>query len=118
MRVISGTLKGRVIPTQKTHEYRPTLSRIREDVFNLIQHNKELNINLENSIFGDLFCGTGSIGIEALSRGAQKVVFNDLSSQNINTLKIFLKHIPNDNYKIFLEDNHKLLICLFHHFLR
>ena len=46
MKVISGTLKGRVIPTQKTHEYRPTLSRIREDVFNLIQHNKELNINL------------------------------------------------------------------------
>ena len=95
MKVISGTLKGRVIPTQKTHEYRPTLSRIREDVFNLIQHNKELNINLENSTFGDLFCGTGSIGIEALSRGAQKVVFNDLSSQNINTLKIFLKQIPN-----------------------
>ena len=31
MRVISGTLKGRVIPTQKTHDYRPTLSRIRED---------------------------------------------------------------------------------------
>ena len=76
MKVISGTLKGRVIPTQKTHDYRPTLSRIREDVFNLIQHNKELNINLENSTFGDLFCGTGSIGIEALSRGAQKVVFN------------------------------------------
>ena len=107
MRVISGTLKGRVIPTQKTHEYRPTLSRIREDVFNLIQHNKELNINLENSTFGDLFCGTGSIGIEALSRGAQKVVFNDLSSQNINTLKIFLNHIPNNNYEIHQTDMYK-----------
>tara|TARA_A100001035_G_C27693327_1_gene458888 strand:+ start:80 stop:610 length:531 start_codon:yes stop_codon:yes gene_type:complete len=107
MRVISGTLKGRTIPTQKTHEYRPTLSRIREDVFNLIQHNKELNINLENSTFGDLFCGTGSIGIEALSRGAQKVVFNDLSSQNINTLKIFLNHIPNNNYEIHQTDMYK-----------
>ncbi len=107
MRVISGTLKGRVIPTQKTHEYRPTLSRIREDIFNLIQHNKELNINLENSTFGDLFCGTGSIGIEALSRGAQKVVFNDLSNQNINTLKIFLNHIPNNNYEIYQTDMYK-----------
>ena len=107
MRVISGTLKGRVIPTQKTHDYRPTLSRIREDVFNLIQHNKKLNTNLENSTFGDLFCGTGSIGIEALSRGAQKVVFNDLSSQNINTLKIFLKHIPNNNYEIHRTDVYK-----------
>ena len=36
MKVISGTLKGKVIPTLKTHDYRPTLSRIREDVFNLI----------------------------------------------------------------------------------
>ena len=107
MKIISGTLKGRVIPTQKNHEYRPTLSRIREDVFNLIQHNKELNINLENSTFGDLFCGTGSMGIEALSRGAQKVVFNDLSSQNINTLKIFLNHIPNNNYEIHQTDMYK-----------
>ncbi len=55
MKVISGTLKGRVIPTQKTHDYRPTLSRIREDVFNLIQHNKELNINLEKSTFGESY---------------------------------------------------------------
>ena len=107
MRVISGSLKGRVIPTQKTHDYRPTLSRIREDIFNLILHNKELNINLRYSTFGDLFCGTGSIGIEALSRGAQKVVFNDLSSQNINTLKIFLKHIPNNNYEIHQTDVYK-----------
>ena len=86
MKVISGTLKGRVIPTLKTNDYRPTLSRIREDVFNLIQHNNKLNVNLEESTLGDLFCGTGSIGIEALSRGAQKVIFNDLSIQNINTL--------------------------------
>ena len=104
MKVISGTLKGRVIPTLKTHDYRPTLSRIREDVFNLIQHNNKLNVNLEESTFGDLFCGTGSIGIEALSRGAQKVIFNDLSIQNINTLKIFLKNIPNDNYEIHQTD--------------
>ena len=104
MKVISGTLKGRVIPTLKTHDYRPTLSRIREDVFNLIQHNNELNVNLSESTFGDLFCGTGSIGIEALSRGAQKVIFNDLSIQSLNTLKIFLKNIPNENYEIHQTD--------------
>jgi 16S rRNA (guanine966-N2)-methyltransferase len=100
MRIISGTLKGRVIPTLKNHDYRPTLSRIREDVFNLIQHNKDLNVELEVSIFGDLLCGSGSIGLEALSRGAKKVIFNDLSSQNVNTLKTFLKSLPNKNYEI------------------
>ena len=91
MKVISGTLKGRVIPILRNHDYRPTLSRIREDVFNLIQHNNELNVDLAESTFGDLFCGTGSMGIEALSRGAQKVIFNDLSIQNLNTLKDFFK---------------------------
>ena len=90
MKVISGTLKGRVIPTLKTYDYRPTLSRIREDVFNLIQHNNKLNVNLEESTLGDLFCGTGSIGIEALSRGAQKVIFND-----------FELSIENDINKVF-----------------
>ena len=93
MKVISGTLKGRVIPTLKTNDYRPTLSRIREDVFNLIQHNNELNVNLAESTFGDLFCGTGSIGIEALSRGAQKVIFNDLSIQNLKIQKIMLSSL-------------------------
>jgi len=83
MRIISGSLKGRVIPTIKSQDYRPTLSRIREDIFNLIEHNKKLNVNLQRSTFGDLFCGTGSIGAEALSRGAQKVIFNDISNQNI-----------------------------------
>ena len=113
MKVISGTLKGRVIPTLKNHDYRPTLSRIREDVFNLIQHSNKLNVRLEESTFGDLFCGTGSIGIEALSRGAQKVIFNDLSIQHLNTLKIFLKKIPNDNYEIHQTDIFKHSESLF-----
>ena len=113
MKVISGTLKGRIIPSLKTHDYRPTLSRIREDVFNLIQHNNKLKVNLEESTFGDLFCGTGSIGIEALSRGAQKVIFNDLSIKNLNTLKIFLKKIPNDNYEIHQTDIFKHSESLF-----
>lgn len=104
MRIISGTLKGRVVPTLKNHDYRPTLSRIREDVFNLIHHNKDLNIELEESVFGDLLCGSGSVGLEALSRGAKKVIFNDLSSQNINILKTFLKNLPNNNYEIHQTD--------------
>ena len=107
MRIISGSLKGRVIPTIKSQDYRPTLSRIREDIFNLIEHNKKLNVNLQRSTFGDLFCGTGSIGAEALSRGAQKVIFNDISNQNIETLKVFLNNIPNENYEIHQTDMYR-----------
>ena len=69
MRVISGKYKGRRILVESKCNYRPTLTRVREDIFNLLSHNKNLNINLNNVIFCDLFAGTGSIGIEALSRG-------------------------------------------------
>ena len=69
MRVISGKYKGRKILVESKSDYRPTLTRIREDIFNLLLHNNDLNIDLNEVILCDLFAGTGSIGIEALSRG-------------------------------------------------
>ena len=69
MRVISGKYKGRKILVETKSDYRPTLTRIREDIFNLLLHNNDLNIDFNEVILCDLFAGTGSIGIEALSRG-------------------------------------------------
>ena len=63
MRVISGKYKGRKILVESKSDYRPTLTRIREDIFNLLLHNNDLNINLNEVILCDLFAGTGSIGI-------------------------------------------------------
>ena len=73
MRVISGKYKGRKILVESKSDYRPTLTRIREDIFNLLLHNNDLNIILNEVILCDLFAGTGSIGIEALSRGIKKI---------------------------------------------
>ena len=67
MKVISGKYKGRKILVESKSNYRPTLTRIREDIFNLLLHNNDLNIDLNEVILCDLFAGTGSIGIEALS---------------------------------------------------
>ena len=91
MRVISGKLKGKKIPINQESNFRPTLSRIREDLFNILSHNNNLNIEWGKSIFCDLFCGTGSIGIEAISRGCNKVIFNDLDKNNLNYINQFLK---------------------------
>ena len=91
MRVISGKLKGKKIPINQESNFRPTLSRIREDLFNILSHNNNLNIEWGRSIFCDLFCGTGSIGIEAISRGCNKVIFNDLDKNNLNYINQFLK---------------------------
>jgi 16S rRNA (guanine966-N2)-methyltransferase len=69
MRVISGAARGTRLVELGGAEIRPTLDRVKESFFNLIGQ------GLEGRTFLDLFAGTGSMGIEALSRGAEKVFF-------------------------------------------
>ena len=107
MRVISGKYKGRKILVESKGNYRPTLTRIREDIFNLLLHNNDLNIDLNEVILCDLFAGTGSIGIEALSRGVKKVIFNDIEKKHTNKIEKFLKEINEINYEITNFDPYK-----------
>ena len=100
MRVISGKYKGRKILVESKSDYRPTLTRIREDIFNLLLHNYDLKLDLNEVILCDLFAGTGSIGIEALSRGVKKVIFNDIEKKHTNKIEKFLKEINEINYEI------------------
>ncbi len=100
MRVISGKYKGRKILVESKSAYRPTLTRIREDIFNLLLHNNDLNIDFNEVILCDLFAGTGSIGIEALSRGVKKVIFNDIEKNHTHKIEKFLKEINEINYEI------------------
>ena len=107
MRVISGKYKGRKILVESKIDYRPTLTRIREDIFNLLLHNNDLNIDFNEIILCDLFAGTGSIGIEALSRGVKKVIFNDIEKNHTNKIEKFLKEINEINYEITNFDPYK-----------
>ena len=107
MRVISGKYKGRKILVESKSHYRPTLTRVREDIFNLLSHNNNLDVNLNNVIFCDLFAGTGSIGIEALSRGAKKVIFNDIEKNHTNKIEKFIKNINEENYEVLNIDPYK-----------
>ncbi len=72
MRVITGTAKGVSLKTPEGMQTRPTSDRVKEALFSAIQ------FDLPNARVLDLFAGTGQLGIEALSRGAQKGVFVDL----------------------------------------
>lgn len=69
MRVIAGKFKSRGLRTLRGMALRPTSDRLRETLFNV------LGAAVEGSTFADLFAGTGAIGIEALSRGARRVIF-------------------------------------------
>ena len=81
MRVIGGTLKGRKLATIRGTRVRPTANRLREAIFNILAN------RVEKSVVLDLFAGTGALGIEALSRGAQSAVFVDNSKSAMNILK-------------------------------
>ena len=75
MRVISGTARGTKINSIYSIETRPTLDRVKESLFNIIQN------KLEDAIVLDLFAGSGAIGIECISRGAEKAYFCEKSHQ-------------------------------------
>ncbi|OGQ35620.1 MAG: 16S rRNA (guanine(966)-N(2))-methyltransferase RsmD [Deltaproteobacteria bacterium RIFCSPHIGHO2_12_FULL_43_9] len=69
MRIIAGSLKGRIIKTVKGLTVRPMLDQIRESLFNI------LGSSLSDATVIDCFAGSGAVGLEALSRGAGKVIF-------------------------------------------
>ena len=95
MRVIGGKWKSRKINGQFKKSYnkfiRPTSDRVRENIFNILE-----NLDIGNSIFGakvlDVFCGTGAMGIEAISRGAAFCCFIDKS---LISRQITLENIHN-----------------------
>lgn len=86
MRVISGSKKGYRLKAPKGRDTRPTEGRIKESLFNILG-----NID-ENSIVLDLYAGSGSIGIEFLSRGAKKAYFIDNSILSVKVIKENLAH--------------------------
>lgn len=73
MRIVGGRFRGRAIASPKTDAIRPTTDRIRESLFNILQHSHPGR--LDGARVLDLFSGTGALGLEALSRGARYCLF-------------------------------------------
>lgn len=90
MRVISGFLKGRNILGYTLDGTRPTMDRVKESIFGIIQN------YVPNSICLDLFAGSGSLGIEAISNGAKKCYFVDKSK---NAVDVINKNVNSFNIK-------------------
>lgn len=81
LRVIAGSAKGRRLKAVPGDSTRPIMDRVKESVFNIIGG------GVRDSVFLDLFAGTGSVGIEALSRGAARALFIDMDRFAIKTIQ-------------------------------
>ena len=96
MRIIGGTFKGIKIFEAFDKNTRPLKDLVKESILNILEYSKESRINLNNSIVLDLFAGTGSFGLECISRGASKVYFVENYSQS---LEILYKNIKKLKYE-------------------
>ncbi len=87
MRIVAGKHRGRVLKEFKGRDIRPTSDRAKEALFNILQ------FDIAGCCFLDLYSGTGGIGLEAISRGAEKVVFVDNSRESVKLLKENLAYL-------------------------
>ena len=101
MRVISGKVRGLKLDTPKNLDVRPTTDRVKESLFNII------NPYIRESNILDLFAGTGSLGIECLSRGAKNCIFVDKSKESIGIVKSNIKKARVENESTILNIDFK-----------
>ena len=90
MRIISGTARGTKLFTLEGLDTRPTLDRVKEPLFNII------NFDLDDAVVLDLFAGSGALGLEAISRGARKAF---LCEKNRNAANIVEKNIEKTKFQ-------------------
>lgn len=109
MRIIGGEYKGRKLAEFAGESVRPTSDRAREALFNIFAY------RIHGARVLDLFCGSGALGIESLSRGAREVTFNDISKDSLAILKKNLSALKislGERAKLFNYDFATCLECV------
>ncbi len=89
MRIVGGKYKGRRIAVHKGFHYRPTTDFAKEGLFNILTN----HFDFQKVHFLDLYCGTGSIGIEACSRGCKKAELVDINRHSIYHIKQIIQEL-------------------------
>lgn len=97
MRVVAGKYRGKNLASPKDDRVRPTTTRIKETLFNVLQGYSQ------DAVVLDLFAGSGALGIECISRGAKEVVFVDNSKDSIELVRKNLQGIDG-NFKVVNSD--------------
>ena len=110
MRIIAGKLKGATLHMLKDKDTRPLKDLARESIFNLLTHSNKISLQLEQSNILDLYAGTGSFGLECLSRQAISVCFIEKKKDAIEILEKNIEKLKVKNkIKIFFNDIFELI---------
>ena len=105
MRIISGKFKGTLLHFSQNKNTRPLKDLARESIFNLLTHSNKFSFKLEQSNVLDLYSGTGSFGLECISRQAKNVHFIEKESDIVQILKRNINKLKIKNKtKIFFDD--------------
>jgi 16S rRNA (guanine966-N2)-methyltransferase len=100
MRIVTGKFKGReIISPPKNIELRPTSDRVREAIFDVVR------FKISDSIFLDLFAGSGAMGIEAISEGARFAVFVEKNSVALRVIKQNIKMLGIENQALIIKQD-------------
>ncbi len=105
MRIIAGKYRGKTLAEFPGKDIRPTSDRVKESLFQI------LSPKLAGARVLDLFCGSGALGIESLSRGASSVVFNDLSRESLAVCRKNLASVK-EKGEIHALDFRACLMCV------
>ncbi len=106
MRVITGSARGRRLITLDGNDVRPTTDRVKEAMFSAIQ------FDIEGRRVLDLFAGSGQLGIEALSRGAEFAVFTDSSQESIKVIKQNIEFCGFDNNSKIIKTDYSTYLTM------
>ena len=102
MKILAGQFKNHAIYSNKKFEYRPTTSIARKSIFDTLK-------SLEGKHFLDLYAGSGIVGFEAASRGAESVTFIELERKHMNQIIINAKEIQYSNFSFMVRDAKRFL---------
>jgi len=110
MRIIAGKLKGSTLHMLKDKNTRPLKDLARESIFNLLIHSNKILLQLKQSNVLDLYAGTGSFGLECLSRQAKSVCFIEKRKNAVEILEKNIEKLKLKNkVKIFFDDIFELI---------
>ena len=105
MRIIRGRLKNKKLNFPINLKTRPLKDRVRENIFNILEHSTSFGRDIRNSFVLDLYAGIGSFGLESVSRGAKKSFFVENNTEALKNLKknIDLLKLEN-NVEVYSEN--------------